>query len=98
MTTPFDGDQWGAEFARLVKDYCAKIETRLRDEFEKRFVALEEAGPKFKGVYVEGLAYSKGAMVIHGGSLWHCNALETSSRPGQDGNWTLSCKSGMFSK
>lgn len=93
---------WAKLFVEEVKQFVArsseKLKSDLRAEFESRFVALEEGAPRFRGVYVEGEAYSKGQLVVHAGSLWFCRAGETSSRPGVDANWQLCCKAGTFGK
>ena len=103
MAGPFsDGDVWGELFAKEVREFversAKKIRDELRAEFEARFVALEESAPRFRGVYVDGQAYQKGALVVCSGSLWHCAAGETNSRPGSDANWQLCCKAGSFSR
>jgi hypothetical protein len=101
MANPFSGEEFGnlivGEVKAFVERATEKLKSDLRAEFEARFAALEEAGPKFRGVYVDGQAYHKGALVVCSGSLWHCAAGETSSRPGADANW-LCCKAGTFSK
>ena len=52
-------------------------------------------GLTYCGVYVEGKTYDTGAVVTWAGSAWHCNAAETTSKPG-DGSkaWTLMVKAG----
>ena len=95
-------EAWGQLIAEEMKSYVARELAKLRAElsasFEQRVAALEEAGPKFRGVFHDGQIYSKGALVISGGSLWHCQVGETSSRPGADSNWLLCVKAGQFSK
>lgn len=52
----------------------------------------------YRGVFSEGF-YSKGDTVTWGGSLWHCDADKTDSKPG-DGSkdWTLCAKKGRDGK
>ncbi|WP_430261924.1 hypothetical protein [Neorhizobium sp. DAR64862/K0K3] len=52
----------------------------------------------YRGVFTEG-TYSKGDTVTWGGSLWHCDADKTDSKPG-DGSkdWTLCAKKGRDGK
>lgn len=52
----------------------------------------------YRGVFTEG-SYSKGDTVTWGGSLWHCDADTTESKPG-DGSkdWTLCAKKGRDGK
>lgn len=52
----------------------------------------------YRGVFTDG-SYSKGDTVTWGGSLWHCDADKTDSKPG-DGSkdWTLCAKKGRDGK
>jgi len=52
----------------------------------------------YRGVFTEG-SYCKGDTVTWGGSLWHCDANSTDSKPG-DGSkdWTLCAKKGRDGK
>lgn len=72
-------------------------------------LAYDEAGKRrethlctammiYRGVWAEG-AYDEGDTVTHGGSLWHCNADGTTSKPGDEpGAWTLAVKRGRDAK
>jgi hypothetical protein len=44
------------------------------------------------GVWERSATYSKGAMVSDHGSLWSCQADDTSDRPGTSGSWRLMVK------
>lgn len=52
----------------------------------------------YRGVYKEG-QYVRGDTVTWGGSLWHCDAVKTTEKPG-DGSmdWTLCAKKGRDGK
>ena len=103
MAGPFDdGGVWGTLFSQEVKTFVNREITKLRDELRTEFAqqleTIEKNVPRYCGVHVQGQAYSKGALVTHGGSLWVCRALETGSTPGSDANWQLCVKAGTFSK
>ena len=59
-----------AEVKSYVERAAEKLKSDLSVEFESRFVALEEAAPKFRGVYREGEGYRKHQLVVCSGSLW----------------------------
>jgi len=47
----------------------------------------------YRGVWKDG-DYERGDTVTRGGSLWHCDAQKTSSKPGEGDDWTLCAKKG----
>ena len=53
-----------------------------------------EARPslKYLGTWKEGKTYSVGTFITDGGAVWYANA-STTSRPGQDADWSLAVKS-----
>ncbi|WP_052201915.1 hypothetical protein [Ensifer sp. ZNC0028] len=52
----------------------------------------------YRGVYREG-TYQKGDTVTWGGSLWHCDADETTEKPDSSAkHWTLAAKKGRDGK
>jgi hypothetical protein len=59
---------------------------------ERRLAALESR--EYQGVWSAEQAYAKGAMVTQGGSLWHSNAAENRTKPGESEQWTLCVKKG----
>lgn len=49
----------------------------------------------YRGVFKEGQTYEKGDTVTWGGCLWHCDEVETTSKPdGAEKHWTLAAKKG----
>lgn len=52
-------------------------------------------GLRYRGVWVEGKTYGVGDMATWAGSCWHCNADETTGKPGDGAkDWTLMVKAG----
>ena len=80
-TVDYDG-------ARSMTHKWARGEKR-----EERVVVLPI--PLYQGVYVAGRVYNNGDEVTSDGSIFHCNADDTTTRPG-DGSrgWTLKLKRG----
>lgn len=53
----------------------------------------------YRGVFRDGETYAKGDTVTWGGSLWHCDAEETTDKPdGSEKHWTLATKRGRDGK
>ena len=53
----------------------------------------------YRGVFKDGQTYAKGDTVTWGGSLWHCDAEETTDKPdGVEKHWTLATKRGRDGK
>lgn len=56
-------------------------------------------GLAYCGVFVAGKTYEKGDCVTYAGSLWHCDADATTTRPGDGApGWTLTVKRGRDGK
>lgn len=53
----------------------------------------------YRGVFKDGQPYERGDTVTWGGSLWHCDAVKSSSnKPGDGADWTLCAKKGRDGK
>lgn len=53
----------------------------------------------YRGVFKDGQTYARGDTVTWGGSLWHCDAEETTDKPdGAEKHWTLATKRGRDGK
>ena len=82
--------QIGTEaIAPVIKNFVdarlAPIEALVRD--------LDSDAMRFSDVYRHNKTYKRGQVVTHNGGLWF--ALETTdSKPGSDGSWKLTVKSG----
>jgi len=81
-------------------DACEMLGKRFR-EMGERIAKLEnelsEAKAKsltnYEGIWRENNLYQRGVFVTHRGSLWHAEQV-TESKPGTDGTWKLTVKSG----
>jgi hypothetical protein len=64
---------------------------------EQRVIELE-ARPalKYLGTWKESKTYSAGTFITDAGAVWYCNA-STTSRPGENADWSLAVKSGAAS-
>ena len=83
--------------AQFVKEQIAKASTPLKERIEQLEQTLGEFG--YRGTWNEGIVYYAGNFVTLGGSLWHCNASETTSRPTTDNpDWSLAVKRGRDGK
>lgn len=52
-------------------------------------------GLRYCGVWVDGKTYDLGDLATWGGSTWHCNAIDTRSKPGDESKaWTMMVKAG----
>lgn len=61
----------------------------------RREQAIKLPAMLYRGVYAPGKLYERGDVVTLGGSLWHCNADTTTTRPGDGApTWTLAVKRG----
>lgn len=54
----------------------------------------------YEGIWADGKDYYRGNFVTWGGSVWHCQAELTKSKPGEPDNpdWTLAAKRGADGK
>jgi len=60
---------------------------------ERRVNELDRDVMKYMGVWLKEKTYTRGAVTTHAGALWF--AMETTdSRPGTNGDWKLTVKSG----
>jgi hypothetical protein len=60
---------------------------------------LEQRNFAYLGVFKEGKIYGPGMFASHGGALWHCNQINTTTRPGDGAaGWTLAVKNGRDGK
>jgi integrin beta 3 len=71
----------------------------IRDDRTKELGVFTIQGLQiYRGVFVDGKAYTPGDTVTWGGSLWHCNQ-PTGSKPGEQSKaWTLCVKRGQDGK
>src|SRR5262245_24635492 len=85
LTTHRDG--------RLIKALVAAVAPHIQ-AVQQRVSALE-ARPslKYLGTWKSDRTYSAGTFITDGGGVWYCNA-STTSRPGENADWTLAVKSG----
>ncbi|MCE8052282.1 hypothetical protein HOP61_13305 [Halomonas daqingensis] len=49
----------------------------------------------YKGTYVESESYTKGDLVTWGGSVWHSEIEENTTKPGAGEEWKLAVKKGQ---
>jgi hypothetical protein len=93
MTKPASEDDW---FKKTFLPTMARfIESRVQP-LRQRIDELENAQREFCycGVWATG-SYKRGNFVTHDGSLWHCDADNTDTKPGTDASaWTLCVKRG----
>src|SRR5438552_2158684 len=77
----------------LLDGLIARVDALER--LEARIKALE-ARPalQYLGIWTEGDQHREGDFVTYHGSLWHCNAIATQSRPGDGDAWQLAVKRG----
>jgi len=60
---------------------------------EARIEALERDRMEYRGVWAEGLEYTKNNLVTHAGSTWICVADATREKP-PSGTWRLMARLG----
>jgi hypothetical protein len=93
MTKQTPDDDW---FRKVFLPTIARfVESRVQP-LRQRIDELENMQREFcyRGVWAVG-SYKRGNFVTHDGSLWHCDADNTDTKPGTDpGAWTLCCKRG----
>ena len=60
-----------------------------------RIAELEAREMKYCGTWRAGTGYRRGSVVTDHGSAWHCNAIDTTRRPGAGNrDWVLMVKRG----
>lgn len=63
---------------------------------------IVEKRSQYRGIWKDGETYTFGDFATWGGSIWHCNADETTEKPGGGGTgfdaWTLAVKHGRDGK
>lgn len=81
--------------AELMEDGRTVL-LKFQDDSDQSYsVELGIPAMIYRGVFKEGQSYEKGDTVTWGGSLWHCDQSETTSKPdGAEKHWTLAAKKG----
>jgi hypothetical protein len=75
--------------AHFVKEQIAPLNEQIAELQQ----TLEQFG--YVGQWTEGVEYKRGNFCTLGGSLWHCNATTSTSRPTTDNSdWSLAVKRG----
>ena len=74
------------EVKKFVVEKFAELGTKIAD--------LERGQMKYLGVWQPGRAYTKGNVVTHDGSMFHCEYESTISKPGDGEFWRLCVKRG----
>ena len=74
----------------------------VEEDVERRLMELEQKVAtlpvlQYRDVYEDGHAYSRGDIVTHNGSAWHCQ-VDTTARPGMSKDWRLMVKAGRDGK
>jgi hypothetical protein len=82
--------------AALIKAVVSAVAPVIH-ELQTRVAALE-ARPalKYLGTWKENKTYSAGTFITDAGAVWYCNG-STTSRPGENADWSLAVKSGDHS-
>lgn len=77
------------EIMRESEQRCAALEAKING------LQAAMAQFRYKGTWDEKERYQAGNFVSQGGAVYHCNADNTSTRPGADSNsWSLVCARG----
>jgi hypothetical protein len=88
------------ELARVVFSTLFECDKRLAKSIERleaKLAALEQRKAfSYCGVWDGSETYTEGDFATHAGSLWHCNAATSRSRPGTDDTWQLTVKRGKI--
>lgn len=92
---PKDGFSLKHFDAELMEDGRTVL-LKFQDDTDQSYsVELGIPAMIYRGVFKEGQGYEKGDTVTWGGSLWHCDEAETTSKPdGAEKHWTLAAKKG----
>ena len=103
----FDGKAFGQEVVRATKEYVARATGGLEDRIAKLEEKLLDARRqlaelegrltdgslmRFEGVHSRGVNYQRGAVVVHGGTLWFCCRATSGTTPGGGDVWLLVVK------
>ena len=84
-----------AESRALVAEHRLALDGGKLDTLVRRIDEIEQRGIRFEGVWQRALSYGRGAMVVHGGSLWACvGPAEAAAEPGKSAAWQLAAKAG----
>jgi hypothetical protein len=82
---------------QFFKEQIAKATEPLLERISALEATLGEFG--YRGTWQEGIVYRAGNFVTLSGSMWACNATETTSRPTTDNSdWSLAVKRGRDGK
>jgi hypothetical protein len=82
-----------AQMQKAIGRFVRSELAPLLDRITQLELQLENFG--YSGDWSEGCAYRRGAFVTLSGSMWHCNADETISRPDtHNPDWKLAVKRG----
>ena len=81
-----DAEVFGAAMGELIREALEPVERRL--------AALENMGLKFAGVHQRALDYSRGHVVVSGGSSWVALKSNPEGCPGDSPDWALMARAG----
>jgi hypothetical protein len=85
-------------FSKSISEAIAPLAKRLallEAKAMRMEVTLEQRAFAYMGVWREGKVYGPEQFVTSSGGIWHCNMVQTNSRPGDgDARWTLAVKGG----
>jgi hypothetical protein len=77
----------------LAKVFLPAIKAAVDAKIKKAVDEIPRT--QYRGVYATATPYSKGDLVTHQGSVWHCNTTLQNIAPGtQPSAWTLAVKRG----
>ena len=84
--------------ARVMLSTLFECDNRVAkriQRLEAKLAQLEQRkGFAYVGIWSASETYTEGDFATHAGSLWHCNAATSRSRPGTDDSWQLAVKRG----
>lgn len=101
IPAPKDGEDGFSltDFDAALKDDGRTVVLSFERADVKRSVELAIPAMIYRGVYKQGRRHVRGDVVTWGGSLWHCDAVETVEKPdGAEKHWTLAAKRGRDGK
>ena len=87
------------KMATVIAEVTRKYIRDVVKPLHERIAALE-ARPvvRYMGVFAPGRSYPEGAMVTHGGSVWHAEKLTASTPGSSPEDWVLAVKRGRDGK